>query len=457
MITTIEASDLGIVNRLLAGNLRVSIWTARKKLTAGDLGDAELPPDDLASLGSKKICDPTSLKIFHTLKGRAIGVLNHYGLEFLGGWAIPESKAMEVQQKLEALEREFSDAKEAFLVNYNRNVQDWIDRQNEWSSIIEDSVESAEYVRDRISFQSRFYSVAMPGMTGEGTDALCGGFQEEVSGLGRALFDEVSQAATNTWQNSFKGQEKVSHKALSLIRKIHDKLVSFSFIDPMVLPVTEIIKAALDSLPKHGYIEGLPLIQFQGLVSLLRDTEALADLAERRMNGLATDDILAGFIPVSMLPESEAEQIAASESEPIPPLADEARTDRDAPRERTEDAGQGFEQQPAAGPVHQAPASSGKYGQPSLFDYGRTVLPEPASRQATSPGSAPILSAPVTAAAAEEPALPVYSEEPAPQTVPVIASEKIEDDDVSQAEEIRPEPIIPVLPDGMGDFLNGFI
>ena len=434
--TTIEASDLGIVNRLIAGNLRVSIWSARKKLTARDLGDTDLPPDDLASLGSKKICDPASLAIFHTLKGRAIGVLNYYGLEFLGGWAIPESKAMEVHQKLDSLEREFNEAKEEFLLNYNSNVQNWVDRQNEWSSIIEDSVESAEYVRGRISFQSRFYSVAMPGMSGEGSDALCDGFQ-----------DEVAQAAKYAWQTSFKEQDRISRRALSPIRKIHDKLTSFSFVDPIVLPVIEIIKAALDCLPPKGHIDGLPLIQLQGLLSLLRDTEALADLAKRKMNGLATnDDILAGFIPSGMLPavEPAEDQSGEFDSEATPASADEARADQGGQEERTENDAWAVAQQSAPGVIPLIPTLSGKHGQPSLFDCAQTLPPIPVAQPATAPAE--------TAGTFIN-----VAEAPVPQAVPVIVPEEPEDDDVIQAEEIQPAIVMPVLPGGMGDFLGGFI
>lgn len=460
MLKTIEASDLGIVNRLLAVDLRVSIWTARRKLTPQDLGDAELPPDDLASLGSKKICDPESLRIFNTLKARAIGVLNLYGIEFMSGWAIPEYRAAEVHQKLAEIEREFNEAKEDFMNNYSRNVQGWINQHVEWASIIEDSVVSAEYVRSRIGFRSRIYSVGMPGVSGDCADMLSEGFQEEVAGFGRALFDDVKRAATEAWKNSFKGQEKISHKALSPIRKIYDKLVSFSFVDPNVLPLTEIIQAALDSLPKRGYIEGLPLIQFQGLVSLLRDTEALIDLAERRMSGLATEDILAGFIPAEMLQATEPEEDQPSaEDEYSLPMAAVTLPVQAA-------------QAPIAapGPVQQAQAPAVQFSHPSLLDYSATVLPQPTPQSVMPAVSAASVSKPVMAMESQDDAV----EEPAehlgsradcdmgsqefPATMPVMQPVENRLTNGSQAGPNQPEPvIIPAFSGGMGDFLNGFI
>mgnify|MGYP003371351978 CR=1 FL=1 len=61
-------TDIKVLDCLLALNLQVSIWSARKKLTPEDFSGVsalDLPPDDLASLGSKRVCD-----ISHTQDSR---------------------------------------------------------------------------------------------------------------------------------------------------------------------------------------------------------------------------------------------------------------------------------------------------------------------------------------------------------------------------------------------------
>lgn len=45
-------SDIKVLDNLLALNLNVNLWSARKKMVLEDFGGAELPPEDLASLGS---------------------------------------------------------------------------------------------------------------------------------------------------------------------------------------------------------------------------------------------------------------------------------------------------------------------------------------------------------------------------------------------------------------------
>ena len=51
-MSTIIRSDIRILDSLLALNLNISVWSARKKMCLEDFGGAELPPEDLASLGS---------------------------------------------------------------------------------------------------------------------------------------------------------------------------------------------------------------------------------------------------------------------------------------------------------------------------------------------------------------------------------------------------------------------
>ena len=135
-------SDIRILDNLLALNLDISLWSARKKMTVEDFGGAELPPEDLASLGSKRIADPSSLKIFSTLKARAFSFLDRHGVRFMSGWAIPEEKAGAIIQELVTIRDEFLREKEAFLADYDESVKAWIDKHSQWSEIIRGSTVS---------------------------------------------------------------------------------------------------------------------------------------------------------------------------------------------------------------------------------------------------------------------------------------------------------------------------
>ena len=121
-------SDIKVLDNLLALNLNVNLWSARKKMALEDFGGAELPPEDLASLGSKRIADPNSLKVFSTLKARAFNYLDRHGIRFMSGWAIPEDKAGDIIKELIGIRDEFLKEKDAFLADYDQSIENWINK-----------------------------------------------------------------------------------------------------------------------------------------------------------------------------------------------------------------------------------------------------------------------------------------------------------------------------------------
>ncbi|QJB56547.1 DUF3150 domain-containing protein [Pseudodesulfovibrio sp. zrk46] len=293
-------TDITVLDNLIALNLDVNIWTARKKLTPADFGGAELPPEELASLGSKKICDPKELRIFGTLKARAVNLLDRTGVRFLGGWGIPEEKADEIVAELTTIRADFLNAKAQFLSRYDEAVKDWIVQHPGWESLIGTSSVSADYVRSRIDFKWQFFKLVPP------TDNVVGhGLQHEVSELGDTLFDEVAKAASDTWKRCFEGKDKVTHKALSPLRSIHNKLAGLTFVEPRVVPVVDLLDTAFNRMPKRGYIQGSALVMLQGVVSLLRDPATLVAHGQKILDGQDTADILSGLVAetISILPQ----------------------------------------------------------------------------------------------------------------------------------------------------------
>ena len=282
-------TDIKVLDNILALHLEVNIWTARKKLSPEDFDGATLPPDDLASLGSKRICDPEDLRVFGTLKARAVSLLDRHGVRFLGGWAIPENQADAIVTELEQILHDFNTAKEDFLARYDESVREWIAKHPGWEQIIFDSTVSADYVRSRMGFLWRLYRIMPP----DPADPVMVGIKDEVEGLGQTLFGEVSKAATEAWHKCFAGKTEITRKALSPLRTIHQKLSGLSFVEPRVSPVVDLIHTAFEHLPKRGKIEGANLIMLQGLVSLLRDTDALIEHGQKIMNGTTSTDVLA--------------------------------------------------------------------------------------------------------------------------------------------------------------------
>ena len=57
-------------------------------------------------------------------------------------------------------------------------------------------------------------------------------------------------------------------------------------------PVADLIHTAFEHLPKRGRIEGANLLMLQGLVSLLRDVDALIEHGQKIMDGTSSKDVL---------------------------------------------------------------------------------------------------------------------------------------------------------------------
>ena len=308
-----------VLKCMLAVNLNVNIWSAKRKLNPDDFVHSELPPESLASLGSKKICDPKALRIFSTLKARAVNVLDKSGVRFLGGWAIPEAKAAKIVNSLDMIAEEFKHAKDKFMKNYDKAVQNWISDNPGWEKIIATSVVSADYVAERIAFNWQVFKVVNP--TGRKKALLETGLQSEVDSLGSTLFGEIAKDAREAFNRSFMSKSMITRKALSPLKNIQQKLYDLSFIEPRVAPVASLIQSALDKIPSKGAISGTSLLMLNGLLTLLNDTAALTTYAQEIIDGRSNDSVLDALVkPDKVKKETKSKKSAPKVSNKLESL-----------------------------------------------------------------------------------------------------------------------------------------
>jgi len=310
-----------VLNNMLAINLDINIWSARRKLNPQDFQHGTLPPEQLASLGSKKICDPKELKIFGTLKSRAVSLLDKTGVRFLGGWGIPEDKAGYITSELQVIADEFYASKSAFMTNYDSAVKNWIKSNPGWETVIQSSVVDASYVSNRIAFNWQTFKVVSPTTR---DNKLQTGLHCEVENLGSTLFDEIAKVARDAMNKTFLGKKEVTRKALSPLKTIQSKLSGLSFIEPRVLPVASLIKSAIDMLPSRGAIRGTDLLMLQGLVSLLMQPAAIANYAQEIIDGRSNENVLGSLVQPEKKPTAkttEAKTMSVAEApQPAPQL-----------------------------------------------------------------------------------------------------------------------------------------
>ncbi|WP_295394984.1 DUF3150 domain-containing protein [uncultured Thiodictyon sp.] len=248
--------------------LGVNIWSGRKKLRPEDLKlGTEIPPEDLVSLGSKRICNPEALKEFHRLKKVGERACLHLGTRFLGGFAVPNCHAESLADKLETVKAAFDAETQTFLSGYDQALEEWISSLPAWEEPIRRAIEPANVVGGRLRFGFQLVQIAPADQPGT--------LEQEVNGLGDGIFAEVEQMAREL-DESFEGKEKLHRRALGTFRRIREKLACLSFIDQRIAPVVDTIDDWFARVPLEGPIEGAIFNEGMGLALLLGDSKRMA-------------------------------------------------------------------------------------------------------------------------------------------------------------------------------------
>ena len=256
-----------ILDQMILVVLNISLWQGRKALKMSDLAlngiDIDkLPPESLATLGSKRIISPKAVKIFISLKRAAKKLCLKNGVRFAGdGYAVPREKIEALSQELQRIKGEFEAAKTNFLSIYVEEVEKWIaSNQPEWSPIIRTAVESPNHIMKAISFNYAALDVKAP------AEIVENGLDEEVCSLYGQLCHEVRVAARQTFEKTLVGKKEITQKTLSPIKAIREKLVGLLFLDPSITETIQIIDDTLKKLPADVAIKGTDLNMVAGLV-----------------------------------------------------------------------------------------------------------------------------------------------------------------------------------------------
>ncbi len=289
MITDIKVADKMLV---IAPDIR--IWSARRKMQAEDYGinATNLPPDDIASLGVKKLCPPESLRPFAMLKSRAVSLLSRIGIPFMpGSWLVPADKGNEISKTLEAIKREFDRAKEAFLSEYDAICANWQTQHPNHAEMLRNGSVAPDYVRSRLSFGWRAFALRMTKHSN---------LRDELANLGNSVFADIAREAIVVQREVFTDRQTVSQKALWPIRNLHDKLRGLAFVHPQISAAANLVQTCLERMPKKGEITGADLGTVLALVTLLSDPAALEDATLRMTQKKAQPETL-------LVPEPPAE------------------------------------------------------------------------------------------------------------------------------------------------------
>lgn len=259
-----------ITERMSLIVLTASIWSGRKKLRADDLGlrEGDIPSEELVSLGSKRLCNPDALRVFYTLKGQAERACLKVGTRFLGVFLVPKDAVDTLCTMLDGLKQEFEREVQSFVLDYHREINDWIVRHPEWERQLRAAIDPASVIGTKFSF--RYRPLVIEPATGQDQTLAA-----DVIEIGDTLFHEVAQIAS-ALEKSLIGKSAMTQRSLGTFRRIQQKLAVLSFLDPRIQPILDQVEAFLYRVPSTGLIAGALFQEGFGLWMLLRDETRLA-------------------------------------------------------------------------------------------------------------------------------------------------------------------------------------
>lgn len=320
---SIPKNEIKVLDQLLLVDLSgVHLWTARKKLKP-EMLEGKIPPAILASLGSMRVIDPEKLKPFEKIKRQATKVLEECGVRFLGGYAVSQDQIQDVVDQLESLKSQFYDLKDNFLPNYDRWINEWIEKgweKQEWRDAIRTSVTPKRQVDDGMQF-----GYAACRVSPDGDKHLSNTLGTQVRGLSDQLFAETADTAERLLESGLATRGHVSQTTLNTVRKINAKLRGLMFLSGDVKALTVHIEEVLTALPKSGVVNGAQYNSVVALVSTLSDEESIKRLIKNLNIASGQNDDSMAFVIGQPFTETPAPAVAEVEA----PVASEIEASAD--------------------------------------------------------------------------------------------------------------------------------
>lgn len=280
-------AEKDILSQLICLRLEYHGIRGQQRLRREDLVNvdaSQIPPKQLASLGSKWIIDPKELRKLYVPIERADGICCRNAMKVMDViYAFGEAKYREIQPKIDECVTEFEQVRASFANRIDDIQEKWKDANPEWKHIIAKASITSEDVLKRFTFTPHLFEIGtLHGDLAVGTSLVR-------SNLGATLFREIAELAEDVYRDSFEGKLEVTRRALRGILAAETKLESLSFIDCRIAPVLKRIRESLAALPKTGPIVGNDFNAVVGLLMLLTSESRMMSLGEAVLNGTTSE------------------------------------------------------------------------------------------------------------------------------------------------------------------------
>ncbi len=272
MSDQIYSNSLGLI-------LDIRTWSGSKNLKPEDFQGIELPPEELVSLGSKRIHSKESFKPLQAVRTKAVTYLEGVALSLYSGkiWIAPEARKDEIEAALVDLSREFTTERYNFLADFYREQDAWLEKNSRWASILRPYLETPASIDKKFGFTWRVFR-----MSSAENDQ---GFAEVLTAdLTGTMLREISILAGETY-NSLRDRERATFKNLNRLDRLAEKLRGLSFVNPGVSVIEQELQQFLDQRDSGGVLTGTALFKLTRLLVQLKSPDVLKDILDAAEQG----------------------------------------------------------------------------------------------------------------------------------------------------------------------------
>jgi len=259
----------------------VGTWSGTGRIDPKDLGIPEsvIPPKEIASLGTIRLIDKEHLHQFDNIRKATHRACRLYGVQFLGGYAVPSYRAADLKTELDELRKKYLEARGKLLTEYEEATKEFAANHPQYAEVILAKVPRRQYLERQLRFVVNAAKVS----NASEVQSL---FDNTTSSLWRVLLEEVACDASRAYDESFCGRVEVTQRALRPLRALAEKLDGMQILNRNVQKVALYVHSVIDGLPKTGKIGGRDLAAAQGLLLTLSTVEQI----EQAINGFEADD-----------------------------------------------------------------------------------------------------------------------------------------------------------------------
>ena len=225
------------------------IWSGQVKLDDPDLKlgvGGKLPPKELVDLGRKYVINKEHLRPFNRLKTKARRLCLLHGMPFMNGFAVPLDKIDAICGELDLVADEMHDLKVNFLRNYSQWIDEWVDKNPDYSKAIRVGALPKAVVEKRIGFDYQVFQVNPI------NEVQSNKLNTMASGLADELMDEIVTEANSFFHSSLKGKESCQANTQKTLKRLCDKVDGLSFLDSRFLSVVELLNKTINGYAGLG-------------------------------------------------------------------------------------------------------------------------------------------------------------------------------------------------------------